>query len=52
MALPTVLVDALHPALEHAEIALKRARVHLTYNVLFAAMAHDTVIGELLADMK
>lgn len=47
-----VLVHALHAALENREVALDRVCVDLADNVLFLAVAHDAVVGELFADVE
>ena len=52
MALSAVLIDALHSALEYAEIALFRIRVSLAADVLFLAVVHGLVVRELLADVQ
>jgi len=47
MLLPAVLIDALHPAFENAEIALNRVRVDLAAPVLALTVAHEVMSREL-----
>lgn len=46
-----MLVDALHPALEDAEIAFDRVRRHVAAHVFLKAVVHGIMRGEVLAEV-
>lgn len=50
--LAAVLVDALHAALEHGEVALNRVRVDDAANVLLGAVSGHLMVGKGSADFR
>ena len=47
----TVLVDALHPALEDGEVTLNRVRVHVAAHVLFRRMGGEVVRRKVVGQL-
>jgi hypothetical protein len=48
--LSTVLIGALHAALEYREHAFNGVGVHVTANVFFLAVVHSLMVGKVLTD--
>src|ERR1035438_10379181 len=50
MLFATMLVDANHAALEHAEVAFCRVGMHIATSIFFGGMVHRLMRGELFAE--
>lgn len=52
MLLGAVLIDALHPALEHGGVAFDRIGVGIATHILVCAVPHDAMLSELAANLE